>query len=104
MMITSGGQGSDEPMSEARAMADYLIGAGVPEGAILLEDKSTTTLENLTFSRRIMLARKPSISEAVEAIKLGAMDYFERPLDPQRLRHAIETQKALFKTQQELEA
>jgi uncharacterized SAM-binding protein YcdF (DUF218 family) len=59
MMITSGGQGSDEPVSEARAMADYLIDAGVPAEAILLEDKSTTTLENLTFSRRIMLDRKP---------------------------------------------
>jgi uncharacterized SAM-binding protein YcdF (DUF218 family) len=59
MMITSGGQGPDEPVSEARAMADYLIAAGVPEGAILLEDRSTTTLENLTFSRRIMVERKP---------------------------------------------
>ncbi|QUQ62908.1 YdcF family protein [Kutzneria sp. CA-103260] len=59
MMITSGGQGADEPVSEARAMADYLIDAGVPAGAILLEDKSTTTLENLTFSRQIMLSRKP---------------------------------------------
>jgi uncharacterized SAM-binding protein YcdF (DUF218 family) len=59
LMITSGGQGADEPVSEARAMADYLISTGVPAEAIRLEDKSTTTLENLTFSRRIMLADKP---------------------------------------------
>jgi uncharacterized SAM-binding protein YcdF (DUF218 family) len=59
LMITSGGQGADEPVSEARAMADYLISTGVPAEAIRLEDKSTTTLENLTFSRRIMLERKP---------------------------------------------
>jgi uncharacterized SAM-binding protein YcdF (DUF218 family) len=65
MMITSGGQGWDEPVSEARAMADYLIESGVPEGAILLEDKSTTTLENLTFSRRIMLAHKPDYRCAI---------------------------------------
>jgi two-component system phosphoglycerate transport system response regulator PgtA len=51
----------------------------------------------------IMLARQPSIAEAVEAIKLGATDYFERPLDPQRLRHAIESQKTLFKAQRALE-
>lgn len=59
MIITSGGQGPDEPVSEARAMADYLIGTGVPADAILVEDRSTTTLENLTFSRHLMLARKP---------------------------------------------
>jgi uncharacterized SAM-binding protein YcdF (DUF218 family) len=59
LMITSGGQGADEPLPEARAMADYLLETGVPRGAILLEDKSTTTLENLAFSRRIMLERKP---------------------------------------------
>jgi uncharacterized SAM-binding protein YcdF (DUF218 family) len=59
MLITSGGQGPDEPVSEARAMADYLINSGVPADAVLLEDRSTTTMENLTFSRRIMLAHKP---------------------------------------------
>ncbi|MEV6605230.1 ElyC/SanA/YdcF family protein [Kutzneria sp. NPDC051319] len=59
LMITSGGQGADEPVSEARAMADYLITTGVPAEAVLLEDKSTTTLENLTFSRRIMLEDRP---------------------------------------------
>lgn len=59
LMITSGGQGADEPVSEARAMADYLISTGVPAEAVLLEDRSTTTLENLTFSRRIMLEDGP---------------------------------------------
>lgn len=59
LMITSGGQGADEPVPEARAMADYLLETGVPRGAILMEDKSTTTLENLAFSRQIMLERKP---------------------------------------------
>src|SRR4051794_25739274 len=59
LIITSGGQGADEPVPEARAMADYLISTGVPAEAILLEDRSTTTLENLTFSRRLMLAENP---------------------------------------------
>ena len=65
VLITSGGQGADEPVPEARAMADYLIGVGVPEDAILLEDRSTTTLENLTFSRRIMLDHKPDYRCAI---------------------------------------
>lgn len=56
-IITSGGQGPNEVVSEARAMANYLLSVGVPEDAILLEDKSTTTEENLANSRAIMEAR-----------------------------------------------
>lgn len=56
-IITSGGQGSDEVVPEARAMANYLLSQGIPEDDILLEDKSTTTAENLAFSRAIMEAR-----------------------------------------------
>lgn len=52
-LIASGGQGSDEKISEARAIADYLIDKGIPEERILLEDKSTTTYENLKFSQDI---------------------------------------------------
>ncbi|MFD8500968.1 YdcF family protein [Amycolatopsis sp. NPDC059657] len=59
MIITSGGQGGDEELPEARAMADYLIEAGVPADHILLEDRSTTTRENLIFSKEIMTARDP---------------------------------------------
>lgn len=59
MIITSGGRGSDEETTEARAMADYLIVAGVPAERILLEDRSTTTRENLVNSKELMLARDP---------------------------------------------
>lgn len=56
-IIVSGGQGPDEAVSEARAMANYLLSQGVPETDILLEDTSTTTEENLRNSRAIMEAR-----------------------------------------------
>ena len=56
-IITSGGQGPDEVISESRAMANYLLSQGVPESSILLEDKSSTTEENLKFSHAIMDAR-----------------------------------------------
>ncbi|MFB9907976.1 YdcF family protein [Allokutzneria oryzae] len=59
MIITSGGLGVHEERSEARAMADYLVEKGVPEDRILLEEESRTTLQNLRFSREIMVARKP---------------------------------------------
>jgi len=53
-IIVSGGQGSDEVMAEAEAMKRYLLAQGIPESSILKEDKSTTTWENLLFSKEIM--------------------------------------------------
>lgn len=52
--IVSGGKGKGEAISEAEAMADYLKKKGVDETRILMEDKSTTTLENLMFCRLVV--------------------------------------------------
>ena len=52
--IASGGQGSDEKISEAQAMYNYLVkNTDVSKEAIILEEKSTTTYENLLFSKEI---------------------------------------------------
>jgi uncharacterized SAM-binding protein YcdF (DUF218 family) len=59
LIIVSGGQGDDEPFPEAQAMADYLAGRGVPAGALILEAKSSTTEENLAFSKAIIDAARP---------------------------------------------
>ncbi len=48
--IVSGGQGPDEPMTEARAMYNALIALGIDGERIWLEEKATSTWENLTFS------------------------------------------------------
>jgi uncharacterized SAM-binding protein YcdF (DUF218 family) len=53
-IIPSGGQGSDERVSEARVMSDYLIAHGIPADHILPEDRSATTRENLLYSRQII--------------------------------------------------
>ena len=52
--IPSGGQGADEPMPEARAMANYMLEQGVPEGRIIPEERSRNTYENMTFSKAII--------------------------------------------------
>ncbi|MGL5174204.1 MAG: YdcF family protein, partial [Olsenella sp.] len=52
--IASGGQGADEANSEAQAMCDYLVSKGVPREQVLLEDKSTTTFENMQNSKAII--------------------------------------------------
>ena len=54
VLIPSGGQGSDEPMSEAEAMASYMRERGIPEAYILPEKRSRTTRENLLFSRKLI--------------------------------------------------
>lgn len=52
MFITSGGKGSDEKMSESAAMKQCLTEHGIPEDRIIEEDQSTTTVENMVFSKK----------------------------------------------------
>jgi len=53
-LILSGGQGIDEPRPEAVAMMEYVFEKGVPKEDVLLEEASTTTLENMKLSKLIM--------------------------------------------------
>lgn len=52
--VASGGQGSDEIISEAECMKRYLVDNGVPENKIIKEDKSVNTYQNLAFSKKII--------------------------------------------------
>ena len=52
--IVAGGQGKNEPYSEAYGMAQYLMQNGIDKDRILLEDQSKTTEENLQFSRKFL--------------------------------------------------
>ncbi|MCR4716528.1 MAG: YdcF family protein [Lachnospiraceae bacterium] len=54
IFVPSGGQGSDEIISEGEAIKNYLISEGIDESHILLEDKSTSTEENLKFSKALI--------------------------------------------------
>ena len=58
VIIPSGGQGKDEKISEAEAMRRYLVGQGIPQEHILMEDRSTTTRENVLFSKEIIESRE----------------------------------------------
>ncbi len=50
IVIVSGGKGTEEQLSEAYVMATYLMNNGVDSERILMEDKATSTRENLIFS------------------------------------------------------
>ena len=54
--VLSGGQGSGEDMTEAACMYRELTKMGIDEGRLLLEENSTSTMENLQFSMDILEA------------------------------------------------
>lgn len=52
--IVSGGQGYNEPCTEAQAMADYMEAAGIEKDRLILEDESKTTEQNIKYSKKYM--------------------------------------------------
>ena len=54
VVIVSGGKGPGEDISEAKAMQQALIAQGIEESRIMMEDKSTTTHENIVFSKELI--------------------------------------------------
>ncbi len=67
LIIVCGAQGRDEPETEAGAMAKWLIANGAPQSAVVVDDKSTDTIENLNNAKAEMQAgglRPPSSSPA----------------------------------------
>ena len=60
-IVVSGGQGPGESITEAYAMEKYLVENGVPKDKIVLENKATSTYENLNYSKKIIenLSGKP---------------------------------------------
>ncbi len=54
MIIVSGGKGSQETVTEAYAMEQYLIGQGVPASCILKEDAATSTKENFSYTKALI--------------------------------------------------
>ena len=64
IFVPSGGQGSDEVISEAQSIKNYLLEHGVDEEHILLEDKSTNTRENMAFSKKLIEERNEDASVA----------------------------------------
>lgn len=66
--ILSGGQGPDEMMTEAEAMRRYLVENGIDEERLLLEENSTSTQENLAFSKKL-------IPDSIKSVTIVTSDY-----------------------------
>ena len=65
--IVSGGQGDGESLSEAEAMYKWLTAKGIDGSRLILEDRATSTYENLKYSFEIIKSRgqEPDVSIAV---------------------------------------
>lgn len=68
ILVLSGGQGLDEGISEAQAMANYLSAQEFPLTRMILENRSTSTYENLSNSKEL-------IPTYVSGITLITSDY-----------------------------
>ena len=52
--VVSGGQGEGENISEAEAMYRWLVARGIEKERIYMEDRSTSTEENIAYSKQII--------------------------------------------------
>ena len=53
-IIVTGGKGTDEDISEAEAMKNYLVKKGISDDRIITENKAADTGENLEYSKDII--------------------------------------------------
>lgn len=63
--VVSGGQGSDEGISEAQCIYNGLVQRGVASERIWLEDRATSTWENLNFSLELIQDKAGSRPEEI---------------------------------------
>lgn len=54
VVIVTGGRGEQESVTEAQAMADYLISRGISPERIIKEEKASSTEENFKYSKALI--------------------------------------------------
>ncbi len=69
-LVLSGGQGADEPISEALAMAEYLLYNGIAPEQMLLEVYSTSTRENMLCSKALIDNQRRIEKEEAKRIRI----------------------------------
>lgn len=70
-VVVSGGQGKNEPISEARCMYDYLTARGVDSSRILVEERSSNTWQNILYTRELVQSEIGSTEKNVLAVSSG---------------------------------
>lgn len=91
--ILSGGQGADENISEAECMKRLMLGFGIDEGRLFIEDKSTSTDKNIKFSKEIIEENNLS-----KSIAIATSEYHEARAGIIAKRHGINAKAIPCKT------
>ncbi len=63
--VVTGGQGTNEPISEAKSMYDNITAKGINANRVYMEDKATNTRENIRYSMKIIENNKLNKNIAV---------------------------------------
>lgn len=56
--VVSGGQGAGEQISEAEAMKRYLVASGIAKDRIIMENRSTSTMENFKYTKQLLMVSR----------------------------------------------
>lgn len=67
-IIVSGSQGQGEDISEARCMADWLIGRGIEPERVWLEEQADNTQENIGYSLAMLAERGMDPAAAIAVV------------------------------------
>lgn len=94
-VILSGGQGSDEPMSEADFMYAYLVEKGINKERLIREGASTSTYENLLFSKELLPQNATSITIISSDFHLARAQFIAEQLELEVDVVAAKTPKAV---------
>ena len=97
--LCTGAQAEGFPRSEAAACGEILLGAGLPEAAILMEESSRSTEENAIHSRRLLdelgLERAVLVSDSYHLLRanwifrLRGVAAFNSPIPASRIRYPL---------------
>lgn len=72
-VVLTGGPNLGAPVAEARVAAALCVARGVPEGALLLEEASLTTLQNAAFSARLVRGEILVVSDPAHLFRARRM-------------------------------
>ncbi len=90
--VLTGGQGAGETVTEASAMADWLIGRGIDPSRLYPEEQATDTAENLAYSAALM--EREGVSGPVALLSQGFHLFRAERLAEQAGLHDVQTVSA----------
>ena len=93
--VLSGGQGPDEDITEAEAMKRFFVEKGIHEDRLILETESTTTYENLLFSKKLLPTTVQSVTIITSDYHIARTRKLAHTLDLQTDSVAAKTPKVV---------